>query len=53
MPPTSQVPVAFRNATLGPIHAPGPTRIAATCRAFMARPPAAPCAIGLLHNLET
>jgi predicted transposase YbfD/YdcC len=47
-----QVMAAFRNAAIGLIHALGSTKVAATCRTFMARPPAALLAIGLLHDLE-
>ncbi len=47
-----QVMAAFRNAAIGLIRALGTTQIAATCRQFMARPPAALLAVGLLHDLE-
>jgi hypothetical protein len=47
-----QVLAAFRNTAIGLLRALGATQIAAACRRFMARPPAALLAVGLLHDLE-
>jgi len=43
---------ACRNATIGRIHALGSTKIAATCRQFMAQPLAAFLALGTIPHLE-
>ena len=46
-----QVMAAFRNTAIGLIHALGTTKVAATCRLFMAQPFAAFLALGPLPDL--
>lgn len=47
-----QVMAAFRNTTIGLIHALGTTKVTATCRRFAAQPLAACLALGLRPDLE-
>ncbi len=51
-PSHPQVMAAFRNAAIGLIHARGTTKVAATCRLFMAQPLAALLATGARPDLE-